>query len=154
MACRVSTGLRNEILKSSGRSFADALKNGTFKIFTGSQPPTADDAETGTELVQITLSSGPFTPGNPTNGINLEDAVNGVLSKAVAETWSGVASASGTAGYFRFYDNSMTTGSSNTAIRFDGAIATSGAELNMSSTTITDGGTTTIDSFEVELPTA
>jgi hypothetical protein len=140
---------------ADGGSFKDLFRNGTLKIFSGSQPASADDDESGyTELCQITLASGSFSAGNGNNGINFEDAVSGTLSKKGSETWSGVNSATGTAGWFRFYDNDMVVGASTTAKRFDGAIATSGAELNMSSTSLTSGATTTIDSFDVTLPSS
>ena len=63
-----------------------------------------------------------------------------------------VSATTGTAGWFRFYANDLTTGASSTAARFDGSVSTSGAQLNMSSTAITAGATTTIDSFTVTMP--
>jgi hypothetical protein len=154
MAERISTGLRNEILKSSGKSMADALADGIIDIYSGSQPATADAVETGTLLARITLASGAFTPGVATNGINLDEAAAGAVAKAAAEVWSGVGLDDGTAGWFRFYDNAVDDGASTTAIRMDGAIATSGAEINMSNTSIVTSGTVTIDGFVVTLPAA
>lgn len=152
MAERISTGLRNEMLKASGKSLADALVNGVIRIYSGSQPATADAAETGTLLCLITLASGAFTPGVATNGIELDVAASGAVSKKVAEVWSGVGLAAGIAGWFRHYDNAVTTGASSSAIRFDGAIATSGAEISMINQTVSVGGTITIDSYVVTLP--
>ena len=154
MAIRLSSGLQAEIKKSGGKSFADALANGVIDIYTGAQPLDADNAETGTKLVRITLGSGAFTPGIATNGINFDTVVSGILLKAVAEVWSGLGLADGVAGWYRFYDNDVTTGSSTTAIRYDGAIASSGSQLNMSNQNVTNGGTVTIDSAEIELPRA
>lgn len=150
MALRLSTGLRNAILSSA--SFQDALVNGVIDIYSGAQPASADDAESGNKLLTITVGSGAFTPGTAANGINFADAVAGAIAKVAAEVWSGVAVATGTAGWFRFYANDKGTGASATAKRFDGSIATSGAQLNMSSTAITAGATTTIDSFTVTMP--
>lgn len=154
MAERLSTGLRNEVLKAGGKSLADALANGVIHIYSGVQPVDSNAAETGTLLGIISLASGAFTPGAPTNGINLAVAANGIVSKAVAEVWSGVAVADGIAGWFRHYDNDVNTGESTTAIRYDGAIATSGSEIQMANTRLTTGGTTTIDSYGVTLPGA
>ena len=153
MAERLSTGLRNGILKSTGESLADILADGIIKIFTGTQPATADAVETAgsTLLVTITLSSGAFTPGSPTNGINLDVAASGAVSKDTGETWSGTAVADGQAGWFRFYDNDAVTGASTTEVRMDGAVSTSGAEINMSNTNIVTSGTVTIDGFVVTL---
>ena len=150
MALRLSTGLRNALL--SVASFQDAMAGGVIDIYSGTQPTTADDVESGTKLLSVTVGSGAFSPGTATNGLTFAEAVNGSMPKTTSEVWSGVAVASGTAGWFRFYANDKTTGASTTGKRFDGAISTSGAQLNMSSTAITSGATTTIDSFSMTMP--
>lgn len=91
------------------------------------------------------------------NGLNWGESAAGVLSKLTSQTWSGVAAATGTAGWFRFEAATTDAGaldSSEAVLRMDGAVATSGAELNMTPTSITSGATQTIDSFTVTLPTA
>jgi hypothetical protein len=130
-----------------------------MKIYTGSQPTSADDAEAGSELIQITISSGAFVGGSPGNGINFGQVASAELHKGLScadglteEVWSGLAGAGGTAGWFRVYDNDLTTGASVVKPRVDGAIATSGSQMNMANTTITSGGTTTID--DVDIPQA
>lgn len=150
MALRLSTGLRNQLLSTG--SFKEILTDGVIRIFPGVQPSTADDAEGASHLVQITLGSGAFTAGQPGNGLEFGTAAGGTLSKNTGEVWSGVAVASGTAGWFRFYANDMTTGAVSDTVRFDGSISTSGAQLNMSSTAVTTGATTTIDSFTITFP--
>ena len=131
-----------------------------MRIYSGAQPASADELETGTLLVEISESGGAFVSGSPEYGLNFgETAASAILGKAAAETWSGQAGATDTAGYFRFYPNDVSShigadAGGETKIRFDGAIATSGAQLNMSNTTITSGGTTTIDSVAVTMPTA
>jgi len=152
MGLRLSTGLRNEIMKVTGKSFCDAMATGALYLYQGSQPASPDDAENSTLLCKITLASGAKTPGVGTNGISMGQVADGIAHKASGEVWSGVASASGTVGWFRFYDIDETTGASTTAKRFDGNVATSGADLNMSNTTITSGGTVTIDSVSIALP--
>jgi len=121
-----------------------------MKIFTGSQPATADDAESGSELIQITESSGAFTGGSSDNGINFGQVADAELHAASGEVWSGKATATGTAGWFRIYDNAAAGGADDQVI--DGAIATSGSQMNMANTAITTDGTTTID--EVNIPLA
>lgn len=155
MAERLSTGLRDALLGASGDSLANLLNTGVLDIYSGTQPTNADTAESGTLLVRITLSSGAFTPGTATNGLNFGTPASGVLPKSTGEIWSGVAVADGTAGWFRFYANTatmFTDGASTTAVRMDGAISTSGAELNMANLSIVTGGTTTIDGFNITLP--
>lgn len=153
------TSLTIAIAACRGGSFNDIFRNGIMRIFSGAQPATADAAETGTMLVEISVGSGTFVSGAPEFGLNFgETAAAGVLGKSALETWSGEAGATATAGYFRFYPNDVDNHDGldvgETAIRFDGAIATSGAQLNMSNTSITSGGTTTIDSVAVTIPTA
>jgi len=150
MALRLSTGLRNKLLGAQG--FKTIMQNGVIRIFPGVQPSSADDAEGATHLIEITVSSGTFTPGTATNGLNFADPSGGACAKASAEVWSGAAVSTGTAGWFRFYANDRGAGADTSHARFDGSVSTSGAQLNMSSTAITAGATTTIDSFIVTMP--
>lgn len=91
------------------------------------------------------------------NGLKLGNAAAGVIAKLASQTWSGVNAASGTAGWYRYTGSVADTGvadTTETQIREDGAIATSGAQLNFSSTTLTVGATTTIDTWTRTVPTA
>lgn len=64
MALRLSTGFANYI--ASGGGWGDALKNGIIKVYSGSQPTTANDAATGTLLCQFsTGADGAFTAEVP-----------------------------------------------------------------------------------------
>jgi len=137
-----------------GGSLDELLRNGVIEIYTGSQPATADLTESGTKLLRITISSGAFTPGTATNGLNLATAVDGVTEKESAEIWSGVGLADGTAGWFRYYSNAYTTGASSTAIRFDGVCGVGTGELRMSTLTVTETATTTVDSGSITQPAA
>lgn len=139
---------------ANGGAFVDLFRNCIIDIYSGSQPSDADQAETGTKLVRITLSGGAFNAGSPDNGLNFGEVVAGVIAQESGETWQGDGLAAGTAGWARCYDNSVTTGASTTSIRFDMAVATSGAQLNMSNTTVTVGGTSTVDSVAITLPDA
>lgn len=137
---------------ATGGSFVDLFKNCVLDIYSGSQPNDADMAETGSKLVSVTLSSGAFTGGIATNGLNFGEVASGTLAKEAGEVWSGLGLIAGTAGWFRIYDNSYTTGVTTTAVRLDGGIATSGSQLNISNTAVTVGGTTTVDSVALTLP--
>lgn len=136
-------------LTAEAQSFRDIMRYGILCIYTGSQPATADVAPTGTLLLAITVASGAFTKGTLTNGLDWDAPVAGVLGKTSA-VWSDAGIATGTAGWFRFYANDYDVASN--ALCFDGAVGTSGAELNLSSTSIVLAATTTIDEFEVTLP--
>lgn len=150
MTVRLSTGLRNA-LAGTGGGFATALANGVIEIYSGSQPATADSAVNGTLLGTVTLNSGAFTPGNSTNGLTFAAAANGSVSKS--GVWSFNAVATGTAGWFRFKGNAVDAGGvSTTAIRMDGSVATSGADLNLSNISLVTGSPNTIDSFTFTIP--
>lgn len=117
------------------RSIQDVFTLGNVKIYTGTQPTDPDSAPTGTLLVTI---------ANGASGVTFADATDGVLTKTVGETWSGVGVANGTAGYFRLCAYGDSGADSTTDCRIDGAVATSGGELNFSSLAFTSGATQTI----------
>ena len=133
-------------------SLHELFKDSIIHIYSGSQPADADSAETGTKLLEITVGSGAFTPGSPTNGLEILAPISGKIGKKAGETWSGVGIADGTAGWFRLYDNLEHTGAVKSAVRLDGNCGVSGAQLNMSSTSVKSGATVTLDSFDVTLP--
>lgn len=137
---------------TNGGSLDEIFRDGVIEVYTGTQPATADLAESGTKLLRITVASGAFTPGSPTNGLNLGDAAAGVASKESGEVWSGVGLAAGTAGWFRFYSNAYVTGASSTAERFDGVCGVGTGELRLSSLTVAVGATTTVDTGSLTVP--
>lgn len=80
----------------------------------------------------------------------------GMVSKLASQVWTGSNAASGTAGYYRMYGSAADAGASDATgllVREDGAISTTGAELNLSSTALASGVTTTISSWDRTLPT-
>ena len=86
------------------------------------------------------------------NGLKWGTAAAGVLSKLSTQTWSGVAAATGTAGWFRIEaapTDSLALDSTETYKRIDGAVSTSGAQLNLSNLSIAVSATQTIDTFTI-----
>ena len=149
MTVRLSTGLRNLLVGTTG--FSTALANGVIEIYSGTQPITADSAVAGVLLGTVTLNSGPFTPGVATNGLTFAAAASGAVAKS--GIWSFNGSTGGTAGWFRFKGNAADTGLlSTTALRLDGSIATSGADLNLSNIVVAVGAPNTIDAFTYTHP--
>jgi hypothetical protein len=149
MALRLSTGLRNALVGGSD-SFKDLLNNGWMDIYTGAQPANADAIETGTKLVRISSTSGV----GASDGLKFGTAAAGVLP-LTTPAWQGVVTPAGQAGWFRFYGSSGTgglVGTSGTAIRFDGAVGISGADLNLSHTSLAALSTLTITAFNVTQP--
>lgn len=257
MAERLSTGLRNFLAQHG--SLKKAFEGGVLKIYSGSQPSSADSAVSGTLLCTVSLSSGTVTsevrataqialggssgdissikvnsveilnetvtfssslavtaaavaqsinakqsvpkyeatssgeyviikamPGTGTspnlysiscttstltatvtsfgsnaslysgvsyvNGLTWGSIVSGVLYKS-ADTWSGVNVATGTAGCFRLCGTETdANGTSTTAHRLDGSIATSGGDVTMLNTSLTSGAVTTISAFQITVP--
>ena len=151
MTVRLSTGLRNAMAGSVG--FAAAFTGGVIEVRTGSQPGSADSPASGTLLGTVTLNSLPFVPGETTNGLTFADAASGAVSKSGVWSFNGIAA--GTAGWFRLKANAVDDGSNSTITpRLDGSIATSGADLNLSNTSIAVGAPNTIDSFSFTIPAA
>ena len=76
---------------------------------------------------------------------------SGSMSKST-DTWSGTIANSGTAGYFRFVRPDDDGTESTTAIRIQGAIATSGAEYNIANLSLTATQTHTVDDYSITEP--
>ena len=141
-----------------GGSLKDIFKDGVMEIYTGTQPATADAAKSGTLLLRISRDSGAMVAGAVANGLEFGVASAGAIAKDSTEVWSDVGLADGVAGWFRLYQNATDAGGADTAPflypRIDGAVATAGAEATMSSTTVTTGATSTVDSFVITFPGA
>lgn len=153
MNLRSSAGLRNGVANVG--SYISLLENCVIEIRSGSQPASADDAASGTLLGTVTLDGGAFTPGSPTNGLNFElsGTTAGQIQKPSGDTWRMTGLANGTAGHFRVKANAADAGGpSTTAIRMDGSIGTSGADLIFSTLTVATGAPISIDRFELLLP--
>lgn len=145
MTVKASTAARNAMLSGSG--LRTALGATVIKLYTGTPPATADAAATGTLLVTISDNS----TGDP---LTFDDAVAGTMPKTVAQVWSGVNAASGTAAYFRVVDSGVDDGTlSTTQVRLQGLCGTAGTDLNMSSVNLTSGATQTVDAANITLPT-
>jgi len=128
--------------------------------------PDIDDA-TGLLFVQGRIDGLDFTladvPGTCTTTVTAKQAAvrqdamyfaapsAGAMSKA-SETWSGLVATSGVAGYFRFVTSSDDGTLSTTQVRAQGAVSTSGAELNLSNTSLVAATTLTIDTYSISLP--
>jgi len=99
----------------------------------------------------------------PANGLRIQyPSVAGLVTIKTGDTWSGTASATGTAGWFRILcnprwdtglTNLATTGDSSQLImRIDGSVGTSGADMIVTSTAITSGVSQTVTSFAMTVP--
>ena len=144
MTVRLSTRTRTNLAGTTG--FGATFANGVIDIYSGTQPASADAAITGTLLGRVTLNSGAFVAGSPTNGLTFATAADGAISKSGVWSFNGLAA--GTAGWFRLKGNALDNdGASTTLPRLDGSIAASGADMNLSNIVIAIGAPNTIDSF-------
>lgn len=108
----------------------------TFKIYSGTQPATTLTARSGTLLSSgLAPSSTPFAASTSGTG----DGNATATANAIASDTN--AAASGTAGYFSW-------ATSGAVVIYQGNVATTGADLNMNTTTITAGDTIAITSFK------
>jgi hypothetical protein len=120
---------------------------------TGTSPNALVVATTVTGSVTATAAN-MASGAAGSNGLTYAGCVAGVLSKG-SGVWSGVNAASGTATYFRLLSSVADAGAlSTTLMRIQGTCGISGADYNMSSTTLTSGYTHTVDGFSLTLPAA
>src|SRR5574340_442047 len=134
----------NTSLNQTASDLADAINKGM------SSPEYT--AEAAGAVVTIYAMRG---VGAKANGLQFDVSSSGTISKDSSQTWTGVAGASGTAGWARFTGAVADSGLADAAaaqIRMDCSIATSGGDITMSSTTVTSGATQTISSFAVTQP--
>ena len=105
---------------------------------------------TGITSTVVAMASG----ANGVNGLTFAPSSSGAVSKS--GTWSFNGAVAGTAGWFRLvgaaYDNGTLQVGPTWAPRLDGAIGTSGSDLNLSNITIAVGAANTIDSFTFTIP--
>lgn len=144
MALKASTALRNNMLVTG--SLKSQLDGGFIKIYSGTIPVDAD-ASIGAAQLLCTISV-----GGVGTGLTLDaTAALGTIAKA-NEIWQGVNTTTGTATFWRFVKTGDTGGTSTTEVRLQGNAAVSGSELVMTSVTLVQGATQTIDYFSVSLP--
>lgn len=111
----------------------------TIRISSGAQPATTLTAESGTQLsTGCAFGATPF----PASTSGTSDGNATATANAIANDTN--AAASGTAGYFRVRTTTPT-------VIFQGNVGTSGADMNLNTTTITAGDTIAITSFKVTL---
>jgi len=140
------------IATSSGAKVIITAKPGygtvpnTWALVTSLTTMTSTDVNMGSEVAGVASA----------NGLKLGDVVNQVLGKHPTQVWSGLGiNGGGVAGWFRFYAAKADAGgldSSQVYMRLDGNIATSGAVMNMTNTTIANGAVQTINSVALTQP--
>lgn len=151
MTYHVSTGLRNGMLDDG--CLAQILNGGFIMIYDGPVPASADAALDAANHLLVTISNAGTATGLTFEGA----AVDGGLAKNATEVWSGTIATTGTATFYRHIGQNEKAGTigaqSTTLPRLQGTVGVYGAELNLTNTTLTAGGTQTVDYYFVGLPT-
>lgn len=120
-------------------ALANTAGPGTFEVFTGTQPGTAEAVDSGTKLATLTLSADAFPDAS--DGGGLAQAVANVIGDDID------ADADGSPGYFRVKDG-------NGAVVFQGTAGgpASGAEVEFDKSPFVLNDVVKITSFTAQLP--
>lgn len=118
-------------------SIVDELDSGTIRIYSGSVPTLADTALSGnTILAELVLGAPAFGAA--------ADATGAATATANAITDDSSANATGTATFFRAFDNGDTC-------VLQGTVGTSGTDMTITSTSIEAGVTVEVTSWTVSI---
>ena len=122
--------LSNNVVNSQADALSDLADNGYLRIYDGTQPATADTAIS----TQVLLAELRF------NATAAPAASNGVLTfNAITQDLN--ANNTGTASWFRALKSDGST------VLFDGAVGTSGSDINIATTAIVAGAIVGVSSF-------
>lgn len=148
---KFSTGLRTGML--NGEGLKEQLDGGRIRIFSVASsseiPTTADGAESGTPLMELTAG------GDGVTGLTFEPPAGGAISKAADEVWmtSSIDDA-GTCAYFRFVGSADAGGDSTTEPRIQGTCGIAGTDMVLTNLNVVAGVPWTLNFFNITLPTA
>lgn len=122
--------LSNNVVNPQADALSDLADNGYLRIYDGTQPATADTAITTQTLLAELRFNATAAPA----------ASNGVLTfNAITQDSS--ANNTGTASWFR------ALASDGSTVLFDGAVGTSGSDMNIATTSIVAGAIVGVSSF-------
>lgn len=135
MATRIATATRNAACDAVVDLLDAGSAGGTIKLYTGTQPTTAEDAATGTLLATVTMSDTAF--GASSSG----------AATLAGTPLSGTGVAAGTAGWARLAD-------SNGATVLDGSVTATGGggQVELATTAVSVGATVQITSGTITMP--
>lgn len=152
MTVKISTALATAMM--TGGSLKSLLDGGFIYIYSGPVPATADAAIDGGCVLLAKISD----LGGATGLTFATPATNGVIQKTASETWQDTnINASGTMSFFRFCEGADTgSGAAGASdYRVQGTIGTDMSfDLYLPSPAVTAGNTITLNSFQIQQPTA
>ena len=127
MAIQLSVTARNDRLDAFETTTGATAK---LQIRSGAQPANCATAASGTLIAEMTLPS------------DWMAAASGGI-KSLLGTWSGTASAGGTAGHFRIVDNTGTT------CHMQGSVGQGSGDMSLDNAVVISGQTVTITTFNL-----
>lgn len=130
----MANNLSNTAANAMINALTALLNNGRLELFTGTRPANANTALT-TQTLLATLTFAATAFGSATAGVAVSNSIGNVT-----------AAASGTAAWCRCYQSDGVT------VVLDCNVGTSGSDLNLTTTTISFGGTVSVTSFTLTLP--
>lgn len=136
MAIRYTTATRNALCDAWVDRFDAGSGAGKIRIYTGTQPASANDPVSGTLLAEITLNDPAFGA-----------AVLGAATVDSSPAISGSVSSTGTAGWWRGLD-------SDDNVVCDGSVTATGGggDITIATTSLTSGGSVTITGGTFTVP--
>jgi hypothetical protein len=134
MTIRIATLVRNAALEAINTAANAGAAAATIKVYSGSQPATADTAASGTLLATFTCADPAF-----------EVAASGAIDLDANPDLTTTVATAGTAGWARMQD-------SNGLNIFDGSVGTSTTDFIINSTTLTVGQTVTLSTGTLTFP--
>ena len=134
---QISNAAAQAMLTALGNQI-DAGTQAVINICSGTQPVDVETAASGTLLAELLCNATAFS--------GISDTNPGARATFAAITPDSSANNSGTAGYFRIF-----TQTGGTAV-CQGSVGTSGADLNLNTTSITAGSQVSITSATIDQP--
>lgn len=129
--------LANVAVNAEADAFSDLLDNGYLRIYSGTQPATADTALSGNTLLAELRFSATSAPAASAGVLTF----NAITSDTTAD-------ATGTATFFRTFKSDGTT------VVHDGSVGTASADLVLNSTAIQAGAQVDVTSLTHTVPKA
>lgn len=137
MAMKLATATADAMLSS----IATSLNTGYLRIYSGTEPTTADTALSGnTLLAELRFAATAFPTAAASSGTDRYIDAGTITADSAAD-------ADGTATFFRALSSNGTT------IVYQGTVGTSGQQLNLTATNIVQNGVVSVSSLRITMPT-
>jgi len=146
MVLKLSTALREGLAASS--DMRTLLNECFINIYSGPVPPSADSELPPSAVLLNTISVGGM--GDP---LTLEpDAPGGVITKSVAENWTGNNVADGTPTFFRLVKATDTGSATTTEVRIQGSAGGVGNDMVITELPLVEDAPLSFDFFQLVIP--